>query len=104
MSPYTDYLFDIEEIAALFNEKRIQQLLNKTSFAMNTFNSKKKLNEIMNTLIGMRATKKIKEVINYVAKNMIIAPTEKMRTYDFDDEEKKGFHEKLMAIDYSEFM
>ncbi|MDO8141639.1 MAG: UvrD-helicase domain-containing protein, partial [Candidatus Brocadiales bacterium] len=47
MSPYTDYLFDIEEIATLFNEKRIQQLLKKISFEMRTFDSKKKLNELL---------------------------------------------------------
>lgn len=104
MSPYTDYLYDIEEIATLFNEKRIQQLLKKISFEMRTFDSKKKLNELLKNLIDIRTTKKIKDVIDFVAKNKILALTEKMINYDLEDEEKKEFYEKLMYIDYSQFM
>lgn len=104
MSPYTDYLYDIEEIATLFNEKRIQQLLKKTSFEIRTFDSKKKLNELLKNLIDIRTTKKIKDVIDFVAKNKILALTEKMINYDLEDEEKKEFYEKLMYIDYSQFM
>ena len=104
MSPYTDYLFDIEEIATLFNEKRIQQLLKKFSFEMRTFDSKKKLNELLKNLIEIRTTKKIKDVINFVDQNKILALTEKMKYYDLEDEEKKEFYEKLMDIDYSQFM
>lgn len=104
MSPYTDYLFDIEEIATLFNEKRIQQLLKKISFEMRTFDSKKKLNELLKNLIEIRTTKKIKDVIDFVTKNKFLALTEKMKNYDLEDEEKKEFYEKLMDIDYSRFM
>lgn len=104
MSPYTDYLFDIEEIATLFNEKRIQQLLKKISFEMLSFGSKKKLNELLKDLLEVRTTKKIKDVIDFVAKNKILALTEKMKNYDLEDEEKKEFYEKLMDIDYSQFM
>lgn len=104
MSPHTDYLVDIEEIATLFKENKIQQLLKKISFEIRTFESKKKLNELLKNLIDIRTTKKIKEVIDYVAKNKILAPTEKMENYDLEDEEKKEFYEKLMAIDYSQFI
>ena len=104
MSPHTDYLVDIEEIATLFKENKIQQLLKKISFEIRTFESKKKLNELLKNLIDIRTTKKIKEVIDYVAKNKILAPTEKMKNYDLEDEEKKEFYEKLMAIDYSQFI
>ncbi|HHT9122252.1 MAG TPA: UvrD-helicase domain-containing protein [Candidatus Wunengus sp. YC63] len=104
MSPYTDYLFDIEEIATLFNEKRIQQLLKKISFEMRTFDSKKKLNELLKNLIEIRTTKKIKDVIDFVTKNKILALTEKMKNYDLEEEEKKEFYGKLMDIDYSQFM
>ncbi len=104
MSPHTDYLVDIEEIATLFKENKIQQLLKKISFEIRTFESKKKLNELLKNLIDIRTTKKIKEVIDYVAKNKILAPTEKMKNYDLEDEEKREFCEKLMAIDYSQFI
>lgn len=104
MSPHTDYLVDIEEIATLFKENKIQQLLKKISFEIRTFESKKKLNELLKNLIDIRTTKKIKEVIDYVAKNKILAPTDKMKNYDLEDEEKKEFYEKLIAIDYSQFI
>ena len=104
MSPHTDYLVDIEEIATLFKENKFQQLLRKISFEIRTFESKKKLKELLKKLIEIRTTKKIKEVIDYVAKNKILAPPEKMINYDLEDEEKKEFYEKLMNIDYSQFI
>jgi len=104
MSPHTDYLVDIEEIATLFKENKIQQLLKKISFEIRTFESKKKLNELLKNLIDIRTTRKIKEVIDYVEKNKILVLTEKMKNYDLEDEEKKEFYEKLMAIDYSQFI
>lgn len=104
MSPYTDYVFDIEEIATLFNENKIQQLLNKISFKMQSFDSKKKLNKLLKNLIEIRTTKKIKDVIDFVAQSNILALTEKMKNYDLEDDEKKDFYEKLIDIDYSQFM
>lgn len=103
MSPFTDYLYDIEEIITLFNEKRIQQLLKKISFEVQSFDSKKKLNDLLKNLIKIRSTKKIKDVVDYVAKNKILALTEKMINYDFEDGDKKDFYEKLMGLDYSQF-
>lgn len=104
MSPFTDYLMDIEETVRLFNEKRIQQLLKKISFEVRTFDSKKKLNELLKNLIEIRTTKKIKDVIDFVDKNKILALTEKMKNYDLKDEDKKEFYEKLMDIDFSQFI
>lgn len=104
MSPFTDYLFDIEEIATLFNEKRIQQLLKKISFEVQTFDSKKKLNELLKNLIEIRTTKKIKDLVDFGAKNKILVLTEKMKDYDLEDEDKKEFYEILMDIDCSQFV
>lgn len=104
ISPITDLLFDIEEICGLYAEKRIQQLFKKVSFEMSSFESKKQLNALIKRLIELRKTGKIAEVIKYVFDNNILVPAEKIKNYDFDDEEKKEFHDKLMAIDYSQFM
>jgi len=104
VSPYTDYLFDIEEIVTLFIEKRIQQLVKKVSFEIQTLELKKKLNELLKNLLVIRTTKKINEVIDFAYKKNILMLTEKMKNYDLDDEENKDFYENLMNLDYSQFM
>lgn len=104
ISPYTDYLFDIENIAALFTEKKIQQLLKLVSFEINSVNSKNQLNELLSNLVEMRATRKIKDVIAYVTENGILLPSERMSNYDLDDEENKVLFEALMNLDYAQFV
>ncbi len=104
LSPYTDYLIDIEELAILFSEKRIQQLLKNISFEMRSFDSTKKLKGLLNNFVEIRKTKKIKDVIEFVANNNILVFTEKIKKYDLEDKEKKDFYEKLMNIDYSQFI
>ncbi len=104
ISPYTDYLYDLEEVATLYQEKKIQQLLKIISFQMNTFDDKKKLNEIMTTLIEMRNSKTVQEVIDYATQNNILPPTGKMKHYDWEDAEKKEFYDKLMNLPYSQFL
>jgi len=104
ISPFTDFLFDIEEIADLYQSKKIQQLLRKVSFKVDSFDSKKKLDEDMNVLIEKRTKSKVKEVIEFVVSNMLLLPSDRMKDYDFEDEEKKEFYDKLMDIDYSQFI
>ena len=71
---------------------------------MDSFDSKKKLNNLMKSFIQMRRDGKIKDVINFVIEEKLLMPLEKMKSYDFADEGKKEFHEKLMTIDYSQFV
>lgn len=104
MSPWTDFLFDIEELVDFYQNKKIQQLLKKISFIMDSFDSKKKLNDLLKFLISIRENSRIKDVIDFIIKNKLLIPPEKLKNYDFEDEEKKEFYEKLMAINYSQFM
>lgn len=104
MSPFTDFLFDIEEIAELYQTHKIQQLLRKISFEINSFDSKKKFNEAMDALIDKRKGCKVKGVIEYVVAKKLLVPKDKMKNYDFDDEDKKEFYDKLMDIDYAQFI
>lgn len=103
-SPHTDFLFDMEEIADFYQNMKIQQLLKKITFIMDSFDSKKKLNNLMKFFIQMRRDSKIKDVINFVIEERLLTPSGKMKSYDFADEGKKEFHEKLMMIDYSQFV
>lgn len=71
---------------------------------MNTFEDKKRLNEIMKELIEMRYSKTVQEVMEYVRRNKILLPTGKMKNYDMEDADKKEFYEKLMSLPYSQFL
>ncbi|MCX5726868.1 MAG: ATP-dependent helicase [Candidatus Saganbacteria bacterium] len=104
ISPFTDFLFDIEEIAELYQVRKIQQLLRKVSFKVDSFDSKRKLKEVISALIGKRASCKVKEVIEFVITSKILVPSERMKGYDFEDEEKKEFYDKLMDLDYAQFI
>ncbi|MFH2033047.1 MAG: UvrD-helicase domain-containing protein [Bacteroidota bacterium] len=104
MSPFTDILFDIEEIAELYESKKIQQLLRRVSLRMNSFDSRKALNDALNILIEKRLSCKVKDVIEFVVENKLLSPKDRMKDYDFDDEEKKEFYDSLMEIDYVQFI
>lgn len=104
MSPFTDLLFDIEEIAELYQGKKIQQLLRRLSLKLNSFDTKKALTYSLNVLIEKRLSCKIKDVIDFVVENKLLSPNERMRDYDFKDEEKKAFYDNLMDIDYAKFI
>lgn len=104
ISPWTDFLFDMEEIADFYQNKKIQLLLKKIAFVVDSFDSKKKLNNLMKSFMSMRRNSKIKDVIDFIIKNNILIPAEKLKNYDFDDEEQKEFYDKLMELDYSQFV
>lgn len=104
LSPYTDFLFDIEEIVELFNSTKIQQLLRKIYFKVLSFNTKKELNDLMNNLIEIRDTDKISTVIKFAIENHLLAESDKMKSFGFDDDKKKDFFDKLMDIEYAQFM
>ncbi len=104
MSPFTDLLFDIEEIAELYQGKKIQQLLRRLSLKLNSFDTKKALTYSLNILIEKRLSCKIKDVIDFVVENKLLSPNERMGDYDFKDEEKRAFYDSLMDIDYAKFI
>jgi DNA helicase II / ATP-dependent DNA helicase PcrA len=104
LSPYTDFLFDIEEIVVLYKNRKIQQLLKNVYYKVLSFDNKKTLNDLMNKLIQVRETDKISSVIKFVIEKNILAESDKMKNYDLEDDKKKEFFEKLMDIDYAQFM
>jgi len=102
--PFSDFLYDLEEIISLFENRKIQQFLKKTSFRIDSFTSKKTIFGLMNTLYSYRKEKKIFEVIKFAISNNILPESEHMKNYDFEDEDKKAFYENLMDIEYSQFI
>ena len=104
LSPYTDFLFDIEEIVELYKNRKIQQLLKNVYYKVLSFDTKKVLNDLMNKLIQIRETDKVSFVIRFVIEKNLLAESDKMKNYDLEDDKKKEFFEKLMDIDYAQFM
>lgn len=103
-SPYTDFLFDIEEIADCFLYGKIQNLLKLIDCEFNSFETKKKLNTLLKQFIKNREEMTIKEIIDFVITNDLLVASDRMNGYDFEDTEKKEFYEELLSLNYLQFM
>ncbi len=101
---YADFLYDLESLMDLFVTNKIQQFLKKTFYKVDSFKAKKKLYDFMQELLVIKNTNNIDKIIEFAISNNLLPKSEQMKNYDFEDEEKKEFYEKLMEIEYSQFM
>lgn len=102
--PYADFLYDLEGLSDLFGTNKIQQFLKKTFYKVDSFKAKKKLYEFMQELSAIKNTQDIGEIIEFAVSKNLLPKSEQMKNYDFEDENKKEFYEKLIEIEYSQFM
>lgn len=102
--PFADFLYDLEEIVDLFINNRIQQFLKKVLFKVASFKSKKILYDLMQELLTNRNSKNIEGIVEFAISKLLLPESEKIKSYDFDDENKKEFYDNLMNIEYSQFM
>jgi DNA helicase-2/ATP-dependent DNA helicase PcrA len=102
--PYSDFLYDLEGLIDLFATNKIQQFLKKTFFKVDSFKAKKKLYNLMQELLTIKSKENIDKIIEYAISKNLLPKSEQMKNYDFEDEKKKEFYEKLMNIEYSQFM
>jgi len=102
--PFADFLFDLEDLVDLFVSKRIQQLLRNVFIEIDSFDSKKQLKDLMDEIVEIRETAKVGEVIDFALTNLLLPKSDRMKKYDFEDEEKKEFHGQLMEIEYAQFI
>ncbi len=100
--PYADMLYDIEEIVNLYTQSKIQTLLKKTSYEVNSFESKLRLKELLVELLEIRKSKNIKDVLDFTLGKGILAKNKKMENYDFGNESKKEIYDNLMIIPYQQ--
>lgn len=101
--PFSNFLFDVQNIINLYQEGRIQLLLQKIHFTLNSFEDKVLLNEKLLELTAISENKQIHEIIDFVNDNNILKKSEKMIDYDFENEKKKDYFESLMEIPYKQF-
>lgn len=101
-SPFTDFLFDMEELIDIYTKGKIQQFLKKVHFQINSFDDKTKLNLAMTNLLEQRKIMTNHEIINYVLEKNIMKKSSSMENYNFEDEDNNEFYNQLMNIEYAQ--
>jgi len=100
--PFIKFLYQIEDIVNLYQSNKIQRLLKKYSFEINTFEDKKQLKRILDILIKVRKKRTIDYVIKYVTKYRLLQKSEQMNNFDLDDEPNSAYYNSLMQIKYNQ--
>lgn len=103
-SPFIKFLYQVEDIVNLYQSNKIQRLLKKYSFEMNTFEEKKTLKRILDILIKIRERKKIDKVINFVTKYRLLQRSEQMNDFDLEDASNSEYYNSLMQIAYNQII
>lgn len=101
--PFSNFLYDVQNIINLYQEDKIQLLLQKIRFTLNSFEDKVLLNNKLLELLNMSENKQIREIIDFVNDNNILKKSEKMINYDFENDKKRDYFESLMEIPYKQF-
>ncbi|WP_017414401.1 UvrD-helicase domain-containing protein [Clostridium tunisiense] len=101
--PFANYLFDIEEIIVLYNEKRIQSMLKKVPRSINNFNDKTKMRESLEQLIIKMEHETIGDVFKFVNDNQIQVMSDKLISYFNKSELQDEFFNEIINLKYSQF-
>jgi len=102
--PFIKFLYQIEDIVDLYQSNKIQRLLKKYSFEINTFEKKKQLKRILDVLIKIRKRRTIDYVIKYVVKYRLLQKSEKMNNFDMGNESNREYYNALHQIKYKQII
>jgi len=102
--PFIKFLYQVEDIVNLYQSNKIQRLLKKYSFEMNTFEEKQQLKELLDNLIVIRETATIDETIKYVVENRLLQRSEQMNDFDLEDESNSEYYNSLIQIEYNQII
>jgi len=102
--PFIKFFYQIEEIIILYQNNKIQELLGKITFEINSFEDKKILKTILDKLIKFRELKKVKDIFNFVLEKNLLQESEKIKNFDLDDEKSKDYYDKLFQIEYKQII
>jgi len=102
--PFIKFLYQIEDIVNLYQSNKIQRLLKKYSFEMNTFEEKQQLKDFLDNLIEIRETNTIDETIKYVVENRLLQRSEQMNNFDLEDESNSEYYNFLIQIEYNQII
>lgn len=101
--PFANFLFEIEEIIELYQSSRIQKLLTKTSYELFCMEDKTKLNDLMQSLIGLTSKSSIQGIFEFVWTNNLLKQPSKVRHIYENKEQHDDFFNTLMKIEYKQF-
>jgi len=102
--PFIKFLYQIEDIVNLYQSNRIQRLLKKYSFEMNTFEEKQELKDFLDILVERRKVNTINEIIEYVVEHRLLQISEQMNDFDLEDETNSKYYNSLMEIEYKQII
>ncbi len=102
--PFIKFLYEIEDIVNLYHSNKIQRLLKKYSFEMNTFEEKQQLKEFLDNLIERRETNTVNEIIEYVVEHRFLQKSEQMNDFDLEDASNSEYYNSLMQIAYNQII
>jgi len=102
--PFIKFLYQIEDIVNLYQNNKIQRLLKKYSFEMNTFEEKQQLKELLDNLIERREVNTVSEIIEYLVEYRLLQISEQMNNFDLEDESNREYYNKLMQITYNQII
>lgn len=101
--PFANFLFAIEEIIVLYNEKKIQSMLKKIPFEINNFDDKLRLREILEKLIIKTKNESIGEIFQFVNDNKIQIMPDKLAIYFKKIELQDNFYSQIISLKYKKF-
>lgn len=102
--PIIKLLYQIEELNDLYSTSQIQALLKKTSFEINSFESKQNLKNILDRFSKLSAENSIGEVFNYAIENKLLQKSQKIVDFDLENKDNKEYYDALMSIQYSQII
>ncbi|TQV63323.1 MAG: ATP-dependent helicase [Sulfurovum sp.] len=102
--PFIKFLYLIENIVLLYQENKIQSLLDEIIFAINSFEDKRTLKSILDELVAIRETKKIEEIFKFVIDKKLLQVSQKMNDFDLEDDSNKTYYDELMKRPYKEII
>ena len=102
--PLIKFLYTIEELFNLYNDNKIQTLLNKTSFEINSFQKKESLKTMFEQLRIKREQGNIKSIYEYVIQEQLLQKSQKIIDFDLEDPDNKTYFDALMQIQYNQII
>lgn len=102
--PFINFLYQIENIVLLYQENKIQSLLDTIIFEINSFEDKKTLKSILDELASIRKCKAVQDVFNFVIEKKLLQKSKNINDFDLEDESNKAYYDELMKRPYAEII
>lgn len=106
---FIEFMIDgIEKMVLLYEENHYEDFWKVCSYPIKSQIDKSVLSKKMKTLIEMRKTNKVKQIIEFVHSNGLLSKTEKIVSYEqqlaSSEEKEVEFYTELMELEYKEII